>query len=454
MLTQRFVGKCDRCEEDTMTTAGNVSSGTQSVEYLLIGGGLAAATAAAAIRARDPQGRVLLVTREPDLPYHRPPLSKEYLRGEIGADGIYGEGGVYVQQPAWYAEQRIEVLRGVEARALNLAARQVHLDDGRVYHYGMLLLATGGRARRLPVPGMDLPGVSVLRTLADANALRAQLQAPGKRVVAVGSGFIGLETAASAMTKGAQVTIVDPLPRVWPQLISPELSAFFQRQFERRGATLRYQQTVTEFLAGANGQLASVRIAPAQDGSGATEVLPCDLAIVGIGIQLNTELVASAGLEVDPRHGIVVDERLETRAAGVFAAGDVAAYPDPIVGRMHFEHWDNAIASGEVAAANMAGADEPFRRVPYFFSDQFDYSINMLGNPSSEAEIVIRGDTAANAFTALYVQRGTLRAALMLNDDAHMDLLRDLIAAEAPISDLQRLADPAVPLSTFAPPQP
>jgi 3-phenylpropionate/trans-cinnamate dioxygenase ferredoxin reductase subunit len=431
-----------------MTAATN----TQSVDYLLIGGGLAAATAAAAIRARDPQRRVLIVTREPEYPYHRPPLSKEYLRGEIAADGVYGEGGVYVQPPAWYAQQRVEVVSGVEARALDPVARQVRLADGQAFHYGMLLLAMGGRARRLPVPGMDLPGVYVLRTLADASALRGQLQTPGKRVVAVGSGFIGLETAASALTKGAQVTIVDPLPRVWPQLMSPALSAYFQRQFERRGATLRHQRTVTEFLVGAYGQLAAVRIAPAQ-GDGPAEEVPCDLAIVGIGIQLNTELVASAGLEVDPHHGIVVNERLETRAAGVFAAGDVAAYLDPVAGHMHFEHWDNAIASGQVAGANMSGGDEPYRHVPYFFSDQFDYTINTLGYPSSEAEIVVRGDMATDTFTALYVQNGTLRAALMLNDDAHMDLLRDLIAASVPVRDLERLADPAVPLSTLAPDQ-
>ncbi len=422
----------------------------QTIDYLLIGGGLASATAAKAIRHRDPRGSIQLVTDEPELPYHRPPLSKEYLRGEIGAEGVYGKGGVSVHRRPWYEEQRIEVLRGVAAQALDTRAQRVQFADGHACHYHTLLLATGGRARRLNVPGMDLPGVHVLRTLADSNTLRALFNVPGKRVVAVGSGFIGLETAASALMKGAQVTIVDPLPRIWPQVVPPQISAYLQGQFTRHGATLRHGYVVTGFTAQANGHLAGVRIAPV-GGNGPTEDIPADLAIVGVGIALNTELAAAAGLEVDPHHGIVVNERLETRVAGVFAAGDVAAYPDPVAGRMHFEHWDHAIQSAQVAAANMTGGDEPYRHVPYFFSDQFDYSINMLGYPSSSAEIVLRGELSANAFTAFYLEGGILRAAFMLNDDAHLELLRQWIATARRISDAQRLADPSVPPAALTP---
>ncbi len=446
----------------------------QAVGYLLIGGGLASATAAKEIRKRDLRGSILIVAGELEFPYHRPPLSKEYLRGAIGAEGIYGKGGVYVHRHPWYDEQRIVVLRGVAARTLDTAAQRVHLSDGRAYHYRLFLLATGGRVRRLRVPGADLPGVYLLRTLADATTLRAQLSAPGKHVVVVGCGFIGLETAAGAMMQGAQVTMIDARDRFWPRLIPPNLSAYFEDTFAWRGAHIRHQRTVTGFVAGPDGRLAAVRIGPAATGtttktrpqtgtrtdapagssapSELTEEIPCDLAIVGIGIELNTELAASAGLEVDPRHGIVADERLETRVAEVFAAGDVAAYPDPLAGRMHFEHWDHAIQSGQVVAANMAGGDEPYRYVPYFFSDQFDYSINMLGYPSSDMQVVIRGEPTANTFTAFYLERGTiLRAAFMLNDDAHMDLLREWIATAASLPDLQRLADPAVPLATLAP---
>src|SRR6185437_5065492 len=161
------------------------------------------------------------------------------------------------------------------------------------------------------------------------------------------------------------------------QMVSPEISDFFQQQFSDRGTTLRYGYTVIGFSATKDGSVGTVRIAKADDQS-QTEEIPCDLAIVGVGIQLNTELAASGGLAVDAKQGIVVNDRLKTDADGIFAAGDVAAYPDPVAGRMHFEHWDNAIASAQTAAANMTGGDEPYRHVPYFFSDQFDLSLNML----------------------------------------------------------------------------
>jgi 3-phenylpropionate/trans-cinnamate dioxygenase ferredoxin reductase subunit len=425
------------------------TSPARVVDYLLIGGGLAAASAAEEIRKRDDKGSIVIVTSEPWFPYNRPPLSKEYLRGEIGADGTYGDGGIYVQQPNWYKEQRIEVQTSTEALVLDTRREVVTLTDNKELGYRTLLLATGGRPRTLNIPGNNLPGVYVLRTLTDANILREQLT-PGKRLVMIGSGFIGLEVAASALSKGAQVAIVEPQERIWPSMVSPELSAYFKQQFEKRGAQTYYGYSATAFNAGPGGKLASVRISPAQ-GSGQDQDIACDIAIVAIGIQLNTELAATANLEIDAKHGIIVDEHLETSVADIFAAGDVAAYPDPYAGLMHFEHWDHAIASAQLAAANMVGGDEPYRHVPYFFSDQFDLSINMLGYPSSSAHIVTRGDMHANKFTALYVQDGSLRAAFMVNDDAQMDLIRDLIAAGAPVSDPQELSNPSFDLSSLRP---
>jgi 3-phenylpropionate/trans-cinnamate dioxygenase ferredoxin reductase subunit len=417
------------------------------VDYLLIGGGLTAATAAEELRKRDGNSSIVIVTTEPYLPYHRPPLSKEYLRAEIGPDGTYGDGGVYVQLADWYKEQRIEVQTSTEALVLDPVRKVVSLTDNKELGYRTLLFATGGRPRRLDIPGWNLPGVYLLRTLTDADIIRERI-GKGKRVVVIGSGFIGMEAAASALMKEAHVTIVEPQERIWPSTVSPELSAYFQQQFAKRGADLHYRYAATEFVAGADGKLASVRIKPA-DGNGQAQDIACDLAIVGIGIQLNTEVAVTGGLAVDQHHGIMVDEQLETQVAGIFAAGDVAAYPDPYAGRMHFEHWDNAMASAQAAAMNMSGGNEPYRHVPYFFSDQFDLSINMLGYPSEKAQIVIRGDMQKNAFTALYVQDGVLKAALMVNDDAQMDLVRDLIAAAAPVSNPQQLADASFNLASL-----
>lgn len=428
-----------------MTAPGN----QRDVDYLLIGGGLASASAAEEIRKRDPNGSIVVVSSEAHLPYNRPPLSKEYLRGEINAEGIYGEGGIFVQLPDWYDTQRIEVVTGTHVSALDSRARTARLENGSSIGFRTALIATGGRPRSLQVSGMDLDGVHLLRTVDDANSIRQQLSA-GRHLVVVGSGFIGMEVAASALMKGVTVTVIEPQPRPWVSLVSPEISRFFEELFAGHGAVLRYGYTATEFVAGSDGHIAGVRIAPV-DASHTTEDISADMAVVGVGIQLNTEVAASAGLEVDPRHGVVVDERLETAAAGIFAAGDVAAYPDPIAGRMHFEHWDNAIASGQAAGANMAGGDEPYRHVPYFFSDQFDVSLNMLGYPSASARTVIRGDTASKQFTALYVEQDTLRAALMVNDDAQMDLLKDLIAASAPVSDPERLADANFDLGSLMP---
>jgi 3-phenylpropionate/trans-cinnamate dioxygenase ferredoxin reductase subunit len=420
---------------------------TRRVDYLLVGGGLASATAAEEIRKRDKNGSIVIVTTEPYYPYHRPPLSKEYIRGEIGADGTYGNGGVYIQTPNWYKEQRIEVQRSTHALVLDPQRKVVSMTENKELGYHTLLIATGGRPRRLQIPGYNLKNVCLLRTLADSNIIREQIK-EGTRFAIIGSGFIGMEVAASALSKGAQVTIIEPQDRIWPSTVSPELSDYFQQQFASRGATLRYGYSASEFVGRPDGRIASVRITPV-NGQGKAEDIPCDIAVVGIGIQLNTEFAATGELQIDQHHGIIVDQHLETNVADIFAAGDIAAYIDPYAGRMHFEHWDNAIASGQVAAANMTKSDELYRHVPYFFSDQFDLFINMLGYPSDKAQIVIRGNKQQNKFTAFYVQNRALRSALMVNDDEQMDLIRDLIAAGATVSDVQSLSNPNFDLNTL-----
>ena len=413
-----------------------------AVDYLLVGGGLASATAAKEIRKRDANGSVLIVAAERYLPYNRPPLSKEYLRGDISAEGTYGNGGVFAQVPAWYDDHHVEVKVGVGVTRLDTTTRQATLSDGSTLTYGRALIATGGRPRPLPIPGAHLPGVFMLRTLDDSTAIRDQLNMPDRNVVIIGSGFIGLEAASNALFKGAHVTIVDPVERVWPGMLTPDLSAYLQNQYTTRGATFFLGHIPTEFLPGADGRVAQVRIAP-HDGGSAPMLLTADLVIVGVGIQLNTDLAADADLNVDERQGVMVDDHLRASADGVYAAGDVAAYVDPVMGRYHFEHWDNAIASGQTAAVNMTGGDERYQHVPYFFSDQFDLVINMLGYPSPDAEVIIRGDLPKDSFTAVYIRDGAIRAALMVNDHAQKDTWRELIEqAAAPPSERIQLADP------------
>ncbi len=419
------------------------------VDYLLVGGGLACATAAEEIRQRDSSGSIVIVSGDTELPYHRPPLSKEYVRGEISAQGVYGMGGIYVHAAAWYADHHVEVERGVEAVALDTNTRTVLLGNGRLLGYRALLLATGGRARRLKIPGVGLPGIYTLRTLSNADALRAELLVPGVRVVVLGSRFIGLETAASALQRGAHVTIVDPSPRMWVDMMPASVAQYFERQFARRGVILRFGYTPIAFVPGPYGRVSAVRVYPPR-GTGPVEDIPCDFVIVGIGIELSTELAAGAGLDLDPRRGLVVNARLQASAPDVYAAGDIITYPDPVTGWMHFEHWDHAIASGKVAAANMTGGQERHRYLPYFFSDQFDLSINMLGYPSADAQVLIRGSMAAHRFTALYVQHRRLRAALMVNDDGEIEALRHLIASRAQVpDDPERLSNPSQPLASL-----
>lgn len=435
-------------------------SQAREVDYLLVGAGLASASAAEAIRTRDPNGGVLIVGDEPIMPYNRPPLSKEYLRGEIGAEGVYGSGGIFVHEPSWYDERHIELLQG-RAEALDTRAHTLRLADGQVIHYGKLLLATGGHPRRLDIPGMDLPGVYTLRTLDDADALREAMKGASelpealereRKVVVIGSGFIGLEVAANMRFRKALVTLVAPEDGPWDTMLPTQLAEYLRDHFERRGTGLRYNHNAVEFVPGDDGRVAMVRVMPEERSAAiAPDEIPCDLVVVAVGLQLNTELARQAGLEVDDTLGIVVDDHLRASAPDVYAAGDVAAYPDPIAGRMRFEHWDNAIATGKTAGANMAGADVPFEHVPELFSDMFNLAINLIGYPTPSATVAVRGPVEDDAFTGLFVVDGVLRAALLVNTDERMDLLCELIAAQAPVGDPGRLTAPDFDLASLRP---
>ena len=371
-----------------------------SVKYLLIGGGLASAEAAKQIRRVDAEGSIALVSEERLLPYNRPPLSKEYLRGEATE-------ALEFASPADYEELRVTTMLGSAVTSLDAAASTATLDNGEVYSYEQALLATGGSPVRLPVPGADLAGVYYLRDAGDADAIGAAAK-EAKRAVVVGAGFIGLETAASLRQMGLDVTVVEMADAIWPRFADRNLAAHVQKLSEVRGVEFLMGSPVEGF-EGDGGRVSAVV-------AGGTSVA-CDLAVVGVGIRPNTGLAESAGLEVD--NGIVVDEQMRTSAPNVFAAGDVANYPDPIFEkRRRVEHWGHAEYSGQVAGANMAGEEMRYDLLTYVWSDIFDLHLEAAGDEGESDTSVVRGDLGAGSFTVLYLKDDRMTAYFSVNTPA------------------------------------
>ncbi len=397
----------------------------ERTDFLIVGGGLAGVSAAEALRALGVRGSVTLVSGEVDPPHDRPPLSKEFLRDE------WPRERVLLHTIDFYQANRIRLLLGRPALSLDLAARELLLADGETIGYRRLLLATGGRPRKLGVPGETLPGIYELRTLAESERIK-EAAFEARRPMVVGAGFIGMEVAASLATRGLPMTVLNMDDRMWPTIMPAEVAALIQADFEARGVRFHHRTRVTSFEGKDRLELVC---ADAGD-------FEADMAIVGAGIQLNTELAVVAGLAVNG--GIVVDEYLETSAPGVFAAGDVANFPDPLGGRRHIEHWDNAIAQGRVAAANMAGQRASFQHVPYFWSDLFNMTINVVGFLDNVEEFVFRGELEGRKFTILCLRGGALRGALLVNRARDRRPLTELIKHQTPIVDRRvDLADPS-----------
>jgi len=371
-----------------------------SVKYLLIGGGLASAEAARQIRRVDADGSIALVSDERLLPYNRPPLSKEYLRGEATESLEFASA-------ADYEELRVTTVLGSAVTSLDAAASTATLENGEVYSYEQALLATGGSPVRLPVPGADLAGVYYLRDASDAEAIGAAAK-EAKRAVVVGAGFIGLETAASLRQMGLDVTVIEMADAIWPRFADRNLAAHVQKLSEARGVEFLMGNPVEGF-EGDGGSVSAVL-------AGGTSVA-CDLAVVGVGIRPNTGLAESAGLEVD--NGIVVDDQMRTSAPNVFAAGDVANYPDPIFEkRRRVEHWGHAEYSGQVAGANMAGEEMRYDLLTYVWSDIFDLHLEAAGDEGESDTSVVRGDMEAGSFTVLYLKADRMTAYFSVNTPA------------------------------------
>lgn len=403
----------------------------RNVDYLLIGGGLAASRAARQIRKHDADGSIVLVSEEPHLPYDRPPLSKEFLRGERQREEL-----AYDDREGLEARGVAAVL-GVRAEALDPDERIARLSEGESIHFRTALIAPGGRPVRLDLPGGELPGIHYLRTVDDAAAI-AQAAAPGTRAAIVGGGFIGLEAAAALTERGVQVTVLEAAPRIWARFAAEPLSAYMADYCADRGITFRTRAHVTGFAG--DERVSAVRTREGGD-------VACDFALVAVGIRPNTELAQEAGLAVDD--GIVVNEHLETSAPGIFAAGDVVNYPDPYFGkRRRVEHWGHAEHTGQVAGSVMAGADTSYRLLSYVWSDIFDVHLEFAGDESEHDQAVVRGDPERGAFTVLYLKHDRLTAYFSLNGPPkELAPLQKLIKRRVGLAGkVSQLTDPDRPL--------
>jgi 3-phenylpropionate/trans-cinnamate dioxygenase ferredoxin reductase subunit len=397
--------------------------------FVIVGGGLAGSVAAGTLRAGGFDGRIVLIGDEVHLPYSRPPLSKGVLRGESEVD-------VSILRPAsWYAEREIDLELGVRATVVDPNDRVVVLASGRRVGYDKVLLATGGRARALDIPGFRLDGVHTLRTLDDSLAIRARLQ-PGLRVVVVGAGFIGAEVAASARVIGCDVTMFEiadvPLSRV----LGAEVGRRYAAIHREEGVAL-HTGIGLERIEG-NG---SVRRVVTTDGV----VHEADVVIAGVGMAPDVGLATDSRIDVG--NGIIVSERCQTSIPDVFAAGDVALHPNPILGQtIRVEQWQNAQHQGAAAARNMLGHHEPFAEVPWFWSDQYDVNLQMAGLPTASDDVVFRGDEASRAFSVFYLRDGFLVGVVGLNRTKDVSHGRRLIHERAAISP-EVLADASVDLA-------
>jgi 3-phenylpropionate/trans-cinnamate dioxygenase ferredoxin reductase component len=396
--------------------------------FVIVGASLAGATAAEALREEGFDGRVLLVGAEPERPYERPPLSKDYVRGESEREKTY------VHPESFYAEREIDLRTGTVAEAIDPTAHEVGLAGGERVRYDRLLIATGAEPRRLKIAGAELDGVHYLRTLEDSDALRARLDVGGRAVV-VGAGWIGAEVAASARERGLEVTVIEPASVPLERVLGPEVGAIYRDIHREHGVELLLG-TGVEALEG-DGDVVRVRTS---DG----RALDCDFVVVGVGVKPRTELAEAAGLAVD--NGILVDANLRTSAPDIFAAGDVANAQHPFYGqRIRVEHWANAKHQGPAAARNMLGKDASYDRIPYFFSDQYDTGMEYAGYATSWDQVVFRGDPASREFIAFWLQAGRVVAGMNFNVWEVNDHIQALIRSHAVI-DPARLTDPEVPL--------
>jgi 3-phenylpropionate/trans-cinnamate dioxygenase ferredoxin reductase component len=400
--------------------------------YVIVGASVAGAKAAEELRERGFDGRVVLIGSEQERPYERPPLTKDYLRGESEREKAY------VHERGFYEQRDIELLTGATVTTIDAGGSRVMLDDGRVLDFDQLLLTTGAEPRQIPIPGADLGGIHYMRTLADCDALRERLDTGG-HVVVVGAGWIGSEFAASARQRGLEVTVIDPLKLPNERIFGEEIGAFYRDVHAQHGIELLLGEGVDAFEG--DGAVARVRTSGGR-------TLDCDFAVVGIGVAPRVQLARDAGLELD--NGILVDERLQSSAPNVFAAGDVANAWHPFYERrIRVEHWANALHQGPAAARAMLGEPVSFDRIPYFFSDQYEVGMEYSGYATEWDQVVFRGDRDGGEFIAFWLREGRVLAGMNVNVWDVNEHVQALIRSRRTV-DVAALTDLATPLESLA----
>jgi 3-phenylpropionate/trans-cinnamate dioxygenase ferredoxin reductase subunit len=409
-----------------------------SEAFVIAGAGQAAIQAAQTLRAEGFKGSLTIFGAEAYPPYQRPPLSKKYLMGEIERDRLE------LKAESFYADNKIALKLNETVSAIDPKARAVRLASGARVAYDKLLIATGALVRKMRVPGADLKNVFYLRTIDDVALIRPVLK-PGKRLVLVGGGYIGLEVAAVSAKLGADVTVIEMGGRVMNRVVCEPISTYYEAEHAKAGVKLRLSAMVAGF-GGKNGVLTDVQLT---DG----HKVPADLAVVGIGVDANVALAEAAGITVD--NGIVVDEFGRTNDPNIFAAGDCTNHPNPFVGGMvRLESVQNAIDQAKHAALAMLGKPTPYGEVPWFWSDQYDLKLQIAGIRAGHDEMVLRGDPAKRSFAAFYLRgglsHGQVVAVESVNAIPEYMIGRKLIAGRVRVS-ADKLADVAVPMKSFLP---
>jgi 3-phenylpropionate/trans-cinnamate dioxygenase ferredoxin reductase subunit len=403
-----------------------------SQTILVVGAGQAGAQLAVSLRSEGFDGGITLIGDEAHVPYQRPPLSKHFLAGEVGIERVY------VKPAEFYEKSAIELLLDNPVEALERTTKTVRLRDGSQRSYDQLALATGARVRTLDVPGSDLAGILYLRNIADMQALQQYLQ-PGKRLVVVGGGYIGLEVASVAINKGLHVTVLETASRLMQRTAGPELAGLYSKIHRAAGVGIHTAAQVSGFRG--DGRVEQVLC---HDGS----EFAADVVLIGVGIVPNTELAAAAGLAVD--NGIVVDQHCRSSDPDIVAAGDCTNHPClHYAKRLRLESVPNALAQARVAAATLCGKLKDHNEVPWFWSDQYQLKLQIAGLIDGYDQVVARGDPDNPPFMLCYLKNGELIAVESVANPKEFMVARQLVAARAKIEP-DRLADSSIALKDLA----